>query len=138
LAYGKNCSIRCWCKANGYRGIGPHAHYGVSTRDGRNGFFVHVFAGSTGCRADRGISGWRTVRWDGSPSEVASFIDGLCVKIEQKWPELRIIRVDERFTSSLAADALVKGGMKKSKRQEKGAVDKVAAALILENYLAQR
>jgi RNase H-fold protein (predicted Holliday junction resolvase) len=28
--------------------------------------------------------------------------------------------------------------MKKSKRQEKGAVDKVAAALILENYLAQR
>lgn len=78
------------------------------------------------------------LRWDGSPSEVATFIDGLCVKIEQKWPELRIIRVDERFTSSLAADALVKGGMKKSKRQEKGAVDKVAAALILENYLAQR
>jgi len=28
--------------------------------------------------------------------------------------------------------------MKKSKRREKGAVDKVAAALILENYLAQR
>jgi putative holliday junction resolvase len=70
------------------------------------------------------------VRWDGTPSEVAQFIDGLCQKIGQKWPEMRIIRVDERFTSSLAADALVKGGMKKSKRQEKGAVDKVAAALI--------
>ena len=78
------------------------------------------------------------VRWDGTPSEVAQFIDDLCQKIGQKWPEMRIIRVDERFTSSLAADALVKGGMKKSKRQEKGAVDKVAAALILENYLAQR
>lgn len=78
------------------------------------------------------------VRWDGTPSEVAQFIDGICHKIGQKWPEMRIIRVDERFTSSLAADALVKGGMKKSKRQEKGAVDKVAAALILENYLAQR
>jgi putative Holliday junction resolvase len=78
------------------------------------------------------------VRWDGTPSEVAQFIDGLCQKIGEKWPKLHIIRVDERFTSSLAADALVKGGMKKSKRREKGAVDKVAAALILENYLAQR
>lgn len=78
------------------------------------------------------------IRWDGTPSEVAQFIDGLCKKIGEKWPELNIIRVDERFTSSLATDALVKGGMKKSKRREKGAVDKVAAALILENYLAQR
>ena len=66
------------------------------------------------------------IRWDGTPSEVAQFIDGLCKKIGEKWPELNIIRVDERFTSSLAADALVKGGMKKSKRREKGAVDKVA------------
>ena len=78
------------------------------------------------------------IRWDGTPSEVAQFIDGLCQKIGEKWPELNIIRIDERFTSSLAADALVKGGMKKSKRREKGAIDKVAAALILENYLAQR
>jgi RNase H-fold protein (predicted Holliday junction resolvase) len=33
---------------------------------------------------------------------------------------------------------MIRGGMSKSKRSEKGAVDKVAAALILENYLAQR
>ena len=46
------------------------------------------------------------IRWDGTPSEVAQFIDGLCQKIGEKWPELNIIRVDERFTSSLAADAL--------------------------------
>jgi putative Holliday junction resolvase len=77
-------------------------------------------------------------RWDGSDSQVADFINGICQKIQSTWPDLRIIRVDERFTSSLASDALFRGGMKKSKRQEKGAVDKVAAALILENYLAQR
>jgi putative Holliday junction resolvase len=77
-------------------------------------------------------------RWDGSASEVANFINDLCEKIQSTWPQLRIVRVDERFTSSLASDALLRGGMKKSKRQEKGAVDKVAAALILENYLAQR
>lgn len=77
-------------------------------------------------------------RWDGSDSQVADFINGICQKIQSTWPDLRILRVDERFTSSLASDALFRGGMKKSMRQEKGAIDKVAAALILENYLAQR
>ena len=49
------------------------------------------------------------MRWDGTPSEVAGFIDDLCIKITQKWPDLRVVRVDERFTSSLAAAALVSG-----------------------------
>ena len=62
----------------------------------------------------------------------------MCEKISKRFPGIRIVRVDERFTSSLASDALIRGGMNKAKRVEKGAVDKVAAALILENYLAQR
>ncbi len=77
-------------------------------------------------------------RWDGSPSTVAAFIDDLCGKISRAFPRVQLVRVDERFTSSLASDAMIRGGMSKSKRSEKGAVDKVAAALILENYLAQR
>ena len=77
-------------------------------------------------------------RWNGSPSAVAAFIDELCAKIGQAFPRVQLVRVDERFTSSLASDAMIRGGMSKSKRSEKGAVDKVAAALILENYLAQR
>ena len=77
-------------------------------------------------------------RWDGSPSTVAAFIDDVCGKITRAFPGVQLVRVDERFTSSLASDAMIRGGMSKSKRSEKGAVDKVAAALILENYLAQR
>ena len=77
-------------------------------------------------------------RWNGTPSTVATFINEMCEKISKRFPGIRIVRVDERFTSSLASDALIRGGMNKAKRVEKGAVDKVAAALILENYLAQR
>lgn len=77
-------------------------------------------------------------RWDGSPSKVAAFIDELCSKISRTFPRVQLVHVDERFTSSLASHAVIRGGMNKSKRSEKGAIDKVAAALILENYLAQR
>ena len=42
---------------------------------------------------------------------------------------------DERFTSVLAQRALIDGGAKKSERREKGSVDKISAALILQSYL---
>ena len=77
-------------------------------------------------------------RMHGELSDVEGEIQKVLDRIAKAFPQLRVVRVDERFTSKLAADALLAGGMKKAKRQEKGAVDKVAAALILENFLAQR
>jgi len=58
-------------------------------------------------------------------------------KIRTKYPSIEVVCVDESFTSQLASEALIAGGMKKKKRQEKGALDKVAASLILERYLQQ-
>jgi putative Holliday junction resolvase len=46
--------------------------------------------------------------------------------------------VDERYTSSLAMDAMISGGMKKSKRRSKGEVDKVSASLILQTWMERR
>ena len=57
-------------------------------------------------------------------------------KIHKKWPKMEIVFVDEDFTSQEASQMLIMGGMKKSKRREKGTLDKVAASLILERYLA--
>ena len=57
-------------------------------------------------------------------------------KIHKRWPLMEIVFVDEDFTSKEASQMLIMGGMKKSKRKEKGALDKVAASLILERYLA--
>jgi putative Holliday junction resolvase len=59
-------------------------------------------------------------------------------KISARFPKIQVVLVDESDTSKLASQTLIAGGMKKSKRREKGALDKVAASLILERFLAQR
>ena len=44
----------------------------------------------------------------------------------------------ERFTSKMAMDAMIAGGMKKKDRREKGNIDKVSASIILQSYLESR
>lgn len=52
-----------------------------------------------------------------------------------KQSNLEVIFIDEFMTSKKAVQIMVNNGKKKSKRSEKGAVDKVAAAIILQDYL---
>lgn len=70
-----------------------------------------------------------------SPSESEVHIKALIPKLTAAFPEVLIDRQDERFTSKIAVNAMVMGGVKKKKRQEKGLVDKVSATLILQAYL---
>lgn len=56
-------------------------------------------------------------------------------KLKKTYPSIDIHRVDESFTSSEAMSALHAGGMRKKKRREKGSLDKVAAAIILQRFL---
>ena len=75
------------------------------------------------------------LRLDGSASETTLRIDDFAQSLSKKFPDIKLERVNEMFTSKLAAEALVTGGMKKKDRQKKGNLDKVAAALILRSYL---
>ena len=50
---------------------------------------------------------------------------------------LEIVRMDERFTSKIAARSLIESGVKKSERRNKGLLDTVSAILILQSYLEQ-
>jgi len=56
-------------------------------------------------------------------------------KLQKAFPGKRIEWVDEAFSSREARDAMVFGGMKKKKRQQKGQTDRIAAALILQRFL---
>lgn len=58
--------------------------------------------------------------------------------LKKEFSELEICSIDERFTSSMAKQALIDGGMKKSARRQKENTDKVSAALILQSYLEQQ
>lgn len=69
------------------------------------------------------------------PSESENLIKSFIERLSVKFPDIPIMRQDERFTSKLALQSLVEGGVKKKRRQDKSLVDEVSATLILQAYL---
>jgi len=72
---------------------------------------------------------------NGQDSETVPAIRAMEQQIRAKLPNIPIVEYDERFTSVLAHQAMIAGGMKKKDRQNKMQVDKLAACIILESYL---
>ena len=60
------------------------------------------------------------------------------LELSEKYPNIPVYRQDERYTSAMAKQAMIQGGVKKKKRREKGLVDKISAVLILQAYLEQK
>lgn len=77
-------------------------------------------------------------KMDYSESESMKQIRFFVGAFRKRFKEIPVEYMDERFTSSLAKDALWSGGMKKSERRKKGQVDRVSAALILQSFLELR
>ena len=75
---------------------------------------------------------------NGQSSASFTYIEPFARRLRKEFPELRIEWMDERFTSKLAMAAMITGGVKKSKRQDKALVDRVSAAIILQSYLESR
>ncbi|WP_291725970.1 Holliday junction resolvase RuvX [Bernardetia sp.] len=74
-------------------------------------------------------------RLDNSPSSNAAAVEKFQKKLETIFPDIPISLEDERFTSSLALDAMISGGMSKKNRRNKANVDKISAVLILQTYM---
>jgi len=72
---------------------------------------------------------------DGTPSAVETRIQDFIEQLSQHFPNQKIERYDERFTSKIAFQAMLDGGLKKKQRQQKVMVDQVSATLILQSYL---
>ena len=68
-------------------------------------------------------------------SSVARHVELFIKKLKEKFPELKIERMDERFTSRMAQQAMLMGGLKKKDRQNKETVDMVSATIILQSYM---
>ena len=74
----------------------------------------------------------------GEPSETMRYIVPLMGRLRHAYPNKQVVSYDERFTSVLAHRAMIEGGMKKMARRDKAVVDKIAATIILEDYLQYR
>ena len=75
---------------------------------------------------------------NGEPSENLARVQQFVNRWRKAMPQVPIQYYDERFTSVLAHQAMLDGGLKKKARQNKGLVDEISATIILEDFLRSR
>ncbi len=71
----------------------------------------------------------------GELSENAERVNLFCAKFRGAFPDIPLETYDERFTSVMAHQAMIDGGLKRKARRNKALVDEISATLILEEYL---
>jgi putative holliday junction resolvase len=72
---------------------------------------------------------------DNTASQSESSIQEFIKKFSLAFPEMKLERVDERFTSKMAFQSMIDSGLKKKQRQNKALVDEISATIILQSYL---
>ena len=75
---------------------------------------------------------------NGKPSENLARVQQFVNRWRKAMPQIPIEYFDERFTSVLAHQAMLEGGLKKKARQDKALVDEISATIILEDYMRSR
>lgn len=74
---------------------------------------------------------------DGQPTHLHEQIVGLERKLRKRYPAIELVRQDEFYTSKRARQIMLESGLSRKKRREKERVDKLAAVLILEDYMTE-
>lgn len=74
----------------------------------------------------------------GNMSEVEADILEFIKNFQNEFPNIKVERFDERFTSKMASYFISQSGKNKKQREQKGLIDKVSATIILQNYLETR
>jgi putative Holliday junction resolvase len=72
---------------------------------------------------------------DNTESESMSYIRPFLKQLAKHFPDLTVEMYDERFTSKLAHQTILDGGVKKMDRRDKSLVDMVSATIILQSYM---
>ena len=75
---------------------------------------------------------------NGQPSENLGRVQQFVARWRKSVPQVPIELYDERFTSVLAHQAMLDGGLRKKARQNKALVDEISATILLQDYLESR
>lgn len=78
------------------------------------------------------------VKLDNSPGDIYHLVMQFKGQLEKGFPDIPVHLIDERFTSKMAQDAMIRGGMKKKDRQDKTNVDRISAAILLQSFMESR
>lgn len=68
-------------------------------------------------------------------ADATPLVEAFVKQLKSKFPDVSIELVDERFTSKIAFQAMIDGGVKKMDRRDKGLVDRTSAVIILQSYM---
>jgi len=75
--------------------------------------------------------------WDDTDTHATPLVKKIIKQLEKNFPKIPIKRVDERYTSKMAKDAMLEMGLKKMQRRNKKLVDEIAATIMLQEYMRQ-
>jgi putative Holliday junction resolvase len=75
---------------------------------------------------------------DNTDSSNAPLVKKFVKQLQSQFPDKPIHLADERFTSSIALQTMITGGMKKKDRRDKANVDKISAVIILQDFMKSR
>jgi putative Holliday junction resolvase len=71
----------------------------------------------------------------GEATDATVHVNAFVKKLKEKFPAMKIERIDERFTSKMAFQTMIDSGLKKKDRQNKELVDEISATIILQSYM---
>lgn len=77
-------------------------------------------------------------RMSNEPSSIAPKIEKFISDFKILYPEIKVERIDERFTSKMAFQTMIDSCLKKKDRQNKALVDTISATIILQSYLESK
>ena len=80
----------------------------------------------------------KPIQKDGTPSELENRIKDFILELKKYFPNKKIERHDERYTSKMAKQVIINLGIKKKKRSNKGLLDQISATIILQSYLDKK
>ena len=75
--------------------------------------------------------------WDDTDTHATPLVEKIIKQLGKNFPKIPIKKVDERYTSRMAKDAMLEMGLKKMQRRNKKLVDEIAATILLQEYLRQ-
>jgi len=78
------------------------------------------------------------VQMNNSDSESVVYVKPFLKKFKEKYPGIKLELADERFTSKMALQTMIDGGLKKMARRNKPMVDAISATIILQSYMEQK
>lgn len=76
-------------------------------------------------------------RMNNEDSHITQNVRYLKEDLEKQFPMIKVVLMDERFTSKMAFQSMIDGGLSKKQRQNKALIDEVSATIILQSYLSQ-